>query len=467
MADDETRDLTPEGETSPEAAPGADNLDALDTPVVADVPVEPAKRGFFSRMMRRHDDDPDAPAEGDAQLDEAQPSVLTVDDDPVPAPMLRPAPPGALHVETREVEVRAPRPTPPLPFGAPPIDAPSEDAPAQPELELVLPETLEPDDEPDTPKAEADSTDADTADDVEQDAADTSPGSMTVEVADTSDTEVEAVPEALAAVVASPEEAPGLRRPVPLTAHMAVITALATAVTLAFVLVEPSPRWWLILGAAAVIAGMDGVLRAAWREPFEAGQETAPFLFLPALYILVTPVLIEHNARGEWVLLMGLAGGLGFGAIVWGEVASVRTNALEYPRARLVTTSAAYFTAFGFFSLTYVFQVGLLTAMVAVGLAATMLAIELLREGEIDPLETLGFAVVTGLVVAEGRWLMHYLPLDGYMAGLALLVLFYFVTGVVHSYITREFNPRLALEYGGIAAIGLTLVAAARAAGLA
>lgn len=260
---------------------------------------------------------------------------------------------------------------------------------------------------------------------------------------------------------------PSIRRPVPITAQMAVVTLLATAVTLAFVLIEPSPRWWLIVGAAAVVFGMDGVLRAAWREPFASGQETAPFLFLPALYMLATPVLIEHNARGEWAVLMALAGGLGFGVIVWGEVASVRPAAVEYPRARLAVTALAYFTAFAFCSLTYVFQIGLLPAMIAVGLAATMLSIELLREGEIDPLETMGFALIGGVVVAEGRWLIHYLPLDRYMAGLTLLVVFYLVTGIVHSYITRQFTPRLALETTFLAAAALALVVIARAGGMA
>ncbi|MDO9446042.1 MAG: hypothetical protein Q7K37_12080, partial [Dehalococcoidia bacterium] len=348
-----------------------------------------------------------------------------------------PASPPGPRIETRESIVRGPRPVlPPLPTvqasnveGVTAAEAAALDAPVVP-----------------LPTAEGGETPA-------------AAGTETVEPAAPVEAPIETEP--YVPVV------PSIHRPVPVSAHMAVITGLATFVTLAFVLVEPSPRWWLLLGAAAVIFGMDGVLRAAWRHPFEAGQETAPFLFLPALYILAVPVLIEHNARGEWALPMALVGGLGFGVLTWGEVASVRVSAVEYPRARLVTTSVAYFTAFAFFSLTYVFQVGLFPAMVAVGLASTMLSVELLREGEIDPLETLGFALVSGLVVAEGRWVIHYLPLDRYMAGLALLVVFYFTTGVVHSYITRQFTPRLAIEYGGISAAALALVVLARAGGLA
>ncbi|GMU41363.1 MAG: hypothetical protein AMXMBFR23_22290 [Chloroflexota bacterium] len=416
----------------------------------------PASRGLFSRMLRRG---PHAEVEAAAG---AEPEALALPADAEtegvtlrPARIVEPRAPLAAsepatptstqRIETREVEVRRPRPVlPTLPTEQEPPALPASETPAEtPALEApALPEPPETSAEvhSEAPALEAPAEDA---------------GASVEEPAPTPEPEPEPLPP------------PSIRRAVPLTAQMAVITGLATVVTLAFVLIEPSPRWWLLLGAAAVVFGMDGVLRSAWRAPFEAGQETAPYLFLPALYMLAVPVLIEHNARGEWVLLTGLAGGLGFGALTWGEVASVRPAALEYARARVVVTSIAYFVAFAFFSLTYVFQVGLLPAMVAVGLATAMLSVELLREGEIDPSETLGFALVSGLVVAEGRWLIHYLPLDRYMAGLALLVVFYFATGVIHAYLTRQFTSRLVIEYGGIATAALALVALARAGGLA
>ncbi|MDP2326479.1 MAG: hypothetical protein Q8M79_00140 [Dehalococcoidia bacterium] len=441
-----------EAAPEPTATTAAVEPEPLDAPPPDALPeVVEAPRGLFARVMRRG-----PRAETPAVSGDAEPEALALPADestagiPLrPARIVEPAaveppptsPPGP-RIETRESIVRGPRPVLPTP----PIEqTPTPDTPAvgTPNLEGVT-------------AAEAAALEAPV---VALPATEGDGAGEPVEPAAPVEAPVEAEP--YVPVV------PSIHRPVPVSAHMAVITGLATFVTLAFVLIEPSPRWWLLLGAAAVIFGMDGVLRAAWRHPFEAGQETAPFLFLPALYILAVPVLIEHNARGEWALPLALVGGLGFGVLTWGEVASVRVSAVEYPRARLVTTSVAYFTAFAFFSLTYVFQVGLFPAMVAVGLASTMLSVELLREGEIDPLETLGFALVSGLVVAEGRWVIHYLPLDRYMAGLALLVVFYFTTGVVHSYITRQFTPRLAIEYGGISAAALALVVLARAGGLA
>ena len=172
-----------------------------------------------------------------------------------------------------------------------------------------------------------------------------------------------------------PEVAAGPRtRPAGISAHLAVLTGVATAVIVAFLLIEPSPRWLLLLGAAAVVFGLDGTLRQTWRAPFSLGQETAPFLFAPALYMLAVPVLIEHNVSGELALLVGLGAGLGFGGLAWAEVASVRPQAAEYEQARIVVTANTYLAGFAIFSLSYVFEIGLPAAIIATAIAASMLA---------------------------------------------------------------------------------------------
>ena len=78
----------------------------------------------------------------------------------------------------------------------------------------------------------------------------------------------------------------------------------------------------------------------------------------------------------------------------------------------------------------------------------------MLRDGEIDQLETLVFSAVTGLVIAEVRLTMHYLPIDGHLAALTLLLAFYFVTGLIHAHVTRQLDRNAALEYVTIAVTG-------------
>jgi hypothetical protein len=215
--------------------------------------------------------------------------------------------------------------------------------------------------------------------------------------------------------------------------------------------------------------GVDGTLRATWREPFSgpAPVDATPYLFLPALFVLATPILIEHNARGYAVIPAAIVGGMAFGAIVIGELLSVHDRARAYAAARWVVAAGAYFVAFTLFALPYVFDLSLRTSIGAVALVSLMLALELLREGQVDPLETIIYAFVTGLILGELRWSLHYLPIDGYLAGLALVLAFFLVTGVIGSYLTRRLDTILAIEYAIVGALGLALVVFARASGAA
>jgi hypothetical protein len=273
-------------------------------------------------------------------------------------------------------------------------------------------------------------------------------------------------------------QSPGASRPrvgALLTPDVAVLTVLMTVAFVMFVAIEPTPRWLALLTAVVGAMGTDGVLRSARREVFEGGGETTPYLFLPALFAFTAPVFAEYNASGYWGIVVALGAGLAFGVVVIAEVGTVPVGLRADGReegslrgvARFLAASATYFVAFALYSLVYAFDVPLAAAVVAVTLMSVLLAVELLRDGEIDPIETLVFAGVVGVVVGEARWALQFLPLDGYLAGLALLLLFYFMTGVAHAYITRSLGLRVAVEYGVVAAVGVVLVVGARAAGIA
>ena len=264
------------------------------------------------------------------------------------------------------------------------------------------------------------------------------------------------------------DAAPALPRPRPLLpGHAVVLTAVVTLTFLMFLLIEPTPRVFALFGAAVAALGVDGVLRAARRRSFDLGLDPSPQLFLPALYALALPVFIEHNTRGLWVPLAGLAAGAGFGAIVVAEVHSVRPYEERFALARLVSGAAAYLTAFALFSLTYAFDLDLVPAIVAAALVSGLLSIELLRDGAADPQDTLGFAAVTALVVGELRWSLHYVPLDGHLAALALLLGFFFASGVLHAHLTRQLQRAVLAEYTAIVLAGVLLVWLARATDLA
>ena len=253
----------------------------------------------------------------------------------------------------------------------------------------------------------------------------------------------------------------------PVTVEAVVLTVLVSLGFLSFVVIEPTPRWLALLGAIVAALGTDGVLRTARRQPFAGGGDTTPFLFLPALYALSAPVFLEYNVTGFWAVPAALAAGLAFGAVVVAQIASVRADEPLRVPARFYAAAATYFVVFALFSLAYAFDLGLAEAVIAVSLIGVLLSVELLRDDQIDAFETLVMAGVIGVVVGEARWVLQYMPIDGYLAGLTLLLLFYFVTGVAHAYITRQLDRTVAAEYGGVALVGIALVAGVRIAGVA
>ena len=253
------------------------------------------------------------------------------------------------------------------------------------------------------------------------------------------------------------------------TAPLIILSLLMGATFLMFVGIEPTPRWLLIFAALMAILGTDGMLRDAWPRPFQRVRDradTTPYLFLPALAAVSIPLLIEHNVRGYLVVPAALLGAALFTAVLAAQVTSVRMSAPAYPLARLISTGAAYFAAFTLLALSYVLELELVPALIAATIIGTMLGVEIFREGQVDPVETLIFSGVTGLVLAEVRWTLYFIPVGGYLAGLTLLLAFFLVSGLLHSHLTRHLNRMVAAEYVVIAAAGIILVALAGQAGL-
>ncbi|MEZ4501072.1 MAG: hypothetical protein R3C39_00390 [Dehalococcoidia bacterium] len=251
------------------------------------------------------------------------------------------------------------------------------------------------------------------------------------------------------------------------TASAITLGVIMTATFLMFLLIEPSPRWVVLFGSAISVPALAGILQGARREAFEeGGLDVTPSLLLPALAALVTPVFIEHNVTGYWTVAAGLGAGAGYTALLVAVVSSVREHDRGRAVGRFIAAAATYFVAFAVFSMLYRLDVERQPATLAAGLAAALLAVELLRQGEIDPVETFVLAIVVGVLVAQVRWTMHYLPVDGYAAGPSLLLAFYFGAGVLHAQVTDELSRRVVLEYGLVSGAGLAFVIVASASGL-
>ena len=246
-----------------------------------------------------------------------------------------------------------------------------------------------------------------------------------------------------------------------------VLAAIVTSTFLMFVLTEPAQRWLLLLGVVAAAFGTDGVLRSSHPRAFALGLDTTPHLVLPTLYALAIPLFIEQNMRGFWTPLSALLAGLGFAVIVIAEVRSVREFERLAGEARVVADAGAYLVAFAMLSLVYSRDPGLVGAVAAAALVGGLLSIELLRDSTLRLLDLLILALVGALVLGEMRWALDFVPLDGHLAAIALLLAFFFTSGVLAARIRGRLTREVVVQYGAITAVGVAAVVAARAADLA
>ena len=246
-----------------------------------------------------------------------------------------------------------------------------------------------------------------------------------------------------------------------------VLAAIVTSTFLMFVLTEPAQRWLLLLGVVAAAFGTDGVLRSSHPRAFALGLDTTPHLVLPTLYALAIPLFIEQNMRGFWTPLSALLAGLGFAVIVIAEVRSVREFERLAGEARVVADAGAYLVAFAMLSLVYSRDPGLVGAVAAAALVGGLLSIGLLRDSTLRLLDLLILALVGALVLGEMRWALDFVPLDGHLAAIALLLAFFFTSGVLAARIRGHLTREVVVQYGAITAVGVAAVVAARAADLA
>ncbi len=231
----------------------------------------------------------------------------------------------------------------------------------------------------------------------------------------------------------------------------------------AFLAIEPTQNWLLLLLCGLAALAADAVVRGHPRASFQRLDDTALFLFVPVLFTLGTGLFVEEVASGYPALLAGLISLVPYWAILRAEYESVDRKAGGYHSARLVLNIATYVTAFLFFATVFDFDLAVATAAFAVGVTSVLLGIELLREEAMDTVRTMTYAVATGLLMAQAAWATDFLPLGGSAAAVFLLLAFYLTTGLLHNYLGSRLDLRTGAEFASVALAGLTIVILAQA----
>ncbi len=232
-----------------------------------------------------------------------------------------------------------------------------------------------------------------------------------------------------------------------------------------FLLLEPTRAVWLLLTTLIVGLGSDGIVRSYAGGSLRGPLDTAPYLLVPAIFSLAAGFFLQETVSGYWKLLAAVAAGGMMGGILYGECLSLDIHSELYGTGRFILNIASYLAAFALYAVMYSYGVNLVPAAICVGLLTTVLAAEILRETELMPppvgrrsLRSLGFALAIGFVVAEARWALYFVPLEGFLAAVFLLLFFYVASGIAQHHLTGHLSRPVATEYGLVAFVGLVMV---------
>lgn len=236
---------------------------------------------------------------------------------------------------------------------------------------------------------------------------------------------------------------------------LAVVYAIGLALFLA---VEPTKPWILLAVVVLVGLGSDGILRTHPRARLTGAADTAPFLFVPVLFALAAGLFLEETVSGYQTVPAVIGAGALLACAVYGEYVSAVSHGPSYALGRLLLNILTYLAAFAFYTVIYEYNVDLLPGAFAIGLFSLLLAVEVFREAEADAYRALVFSAVIGLVVAEGRWALYFIPIEGFLAAVLLLLVFYQATGLVQHHLTGHLDRRIAFEFTIVTAIGVAAV---------
>jgi hypothetical protein len=220
---------------------------------------------------------------------------------------------------------------------------------------------------------------------------------------------------------------------------------------------------WLIafLLAALTAAGVGSIARTHPRVHLIETRYILILWVLPALIVITATMLLslaDVRAYGGYALVLVAAAGAFLVAVILGEYVTIDLGDRWYSAARLGLNLAAYLIGLILFATIYSWKIRSLYSAPAIGVAAGLLALELLRGSESDFWRTWLYAIAVGLTMGEIVWALNYWNLSGFVGGAFLLIFFYAFTGLAQQYLWQRLNRIVFVEFAMIFAGALALL---------
>jgi hypothetical protein len=185
-------------------------------------------------------------------------------------------------------------------------------------------------------------------------------------------------------------------------------------------------------------------------------------LLAPVGFAVSASLFFRWVATGYWGVAGALLTGLLFAVVAYAAHASLDVQATPGSLGRTVLVSAAYAGFFALVAVYYTFDLSPAAASLLAGVAGALFAVEVFREAELSAADLALYSASAGFVVAQLRWAEGYLRIDGVLAAMLLLMLFYTGTGLLLAAATHRLTRRIAVELGGVGTAGVVIVIAGR-----
>jgi len=95
-------------------------------------------------------------------------------------------------------------------------------------------------------------------------------------------------------------------------------------------------------------------------------------------------------------------------------------------------------------------------------LAGTIASVEIYRDAGLNSADLVIYSLASGFVIAQVRWAAGFVRIDGLLAAMLLMLVFYVVTGLTLSAVTRKLDRRTGTEFVAVGLAGLAIVIAGR-----
>lgn len=239
------------------------------------------------------------------------------------------------------------------------------------------------------------------------------------------------------------------------------LLTLVVGVLAGFFIETGSPVVLFVIIVAAAL-GLDGVLRAHPSGRLRGPVAAVSQLLGPVAFVVGAALFFRYVASGYWSVLAAIGTGLAFGAVCYAEYFSLDVDEARGGAARLLLVSADYAGLFALLSAFYAFDLALPAAAALAGLVGTIFAYDIFREAEVSAADLAVYSLAAGFLLAQLRWAAGFVAIDGLLAALLLLMVYYVATGLTFSSLTRRLERRIAAEYLLVGGAGLLIVLVGR-----